>query len=146
MWDALHKLFDKTPATPLWSLTLQFKSYKMAPNIKMVEHLCKMSKMIRNFKAAGNNLTNVQQVLAMLRSLLEYWESIKIMITHNDTMKTFSHLNHHLELEGERYITASNDDAAILVAKPKTFKSCPNKNKGKGKAPFNKVKDNQEKG
>lgn len=97
-----------------------------------------MFKMIRDLKAADNS--------TVLHSLPESWENMKIIMTHNDTVKTFSQLTHHLELEDECRNAASNDVAAILVFKPNTFKSRPKKNKGKGKTPLNKVKDNQEKG
>ena len=70
MWDALKVKYGSTSATRLRALTLKFDSYKMRSNTPMKQHLRQMSTMIRELKAAGNNLSDEQQVQAGIRSLL----------------------------------------------------------------------------
>ena len=58
--------------------------------------------MIRELKSAGHNLTDEQQVQAVIRSLPSSWENMKINMTHNDNIKTFDDIARHVELEDER--------------------------------------------
>ncbi|KAF7112306.1 hypothetical protein RHSIM_RhsimUnG0242900 [Rhododendron simsii] len=75
----------------------------MNPQHSMPEHLRVMSAMIRDLRAAGNVLTDEQQILAMLRSLPDKtWDHFKLTMTHNEMVKTFNDLKCHLELEAER--------------------------------------------
>jgi len=60
MWEALKLKFGGTSATRLGGLTMRFDSYKMRLDQTMKQHLRVMSSMIRELKAAGNNLTDEQ--------------------------------------------------------------------------------------
>uniref|UniRef100_A0A2N9HPJ0 Integrase catalytic domain-containing protein n=1 Tax=Fagus sylvatica TaxID=28930 RepID=A0A2N9HPJ0_FAGSY len=64
MWDQLKFDFGGTSTTRLRSLVLKFEVYRKDPKHMMTEHLRMMSGMIRDLKAAGNVLTNEQQVQA----------------------------------------------------------------------------------
>nr|CAD1818747.1 unnamed protein product [Ananas comosus var. bracteatus] len=69
----------------------------------MAEHLRVMSAMIRDLKTAGNELTDEQQVLAVIRSLPDpEWSQMKLLMTHSENIKTFNDISRHLELEAER--------------------------------------------
>lgn len=84
MWDRLHLKYGGTSATRLRALTLRFNQYVMDPKHTMAEHLRVMSTMIREMKADGNNLTDEQQILAVIRSLPEpSWKDMKLVLTHN---------------------------------------------------------------
>ncbi|KAK0574754.1 hypothetical protein LWI29_028537 [Acer saccharum] len=60
-----------------------------------------MSNMIRELKFAGHSLTYEQQIQAVIRSLPNSWENMKINMTHNDNIKTFDDISRHVELEDE---------------------------------------------
>ena len=47
-----------------------------------------MSNMISELKGVGHELTDEQQVQAVIRSLPNAWEYLKINLTHNDNIKT----------------------------------------------------------
>ena len=69
----------------------------------MAEHLRTMSTLIRDLKAVGNNLFDEQQVIVVICSLPEpTWGQMKLVLTHNENIKTFADISHHLELEVER--------------------------------------------
>ena len=58
-----------------------------------------MYAMIRELHVNGNNLTNEQQVQVVIRSLPKSsWGHIKMILTHNKGIKTFSDIEQHLEL------------------------------------------------
>ena len=57
-------------------------------NIK--QHLRLMSNMIAQLKSAGHVLSDEQQVQAVIRSLPNNWEYLKVKLSHNDSIKTFS--------------------------------------------------------
>ena len=57
--------------------------------------------MIRELKSAGHSLTDEQQIQAVIRSLPNSWENMKINMTHNDNIKTFDDISRHVELEDE---------------------------------------------
>ena len=69
MWDQLKFDFGGTSTTRLRSLVLKFEVYCKDPKHTMTEHFRMMSGMIRDLKAAGNVLTDEQQVQAIIRSL-----------------------------------------------------------------------------
>ena len=58
MWIALKAKFEGTTVTRLHTLTLKFDTFMMQHGDSMQKHLRKMSAMIRELKAAGNNLTD----------------------------------------------------------------------------------------
>ncbi|KAM7465477.1 hypothetical protein LguiB_013039 [Lonicera macranthoides] len=115
MWDALKAKYGSTSATRLRALTLKFDSYKMRSNTPMKQHLRQMSTMIRELKAAGNNLSDEQQVQAGIRSLPDSWEHMRVNMTHNENIKTFDDLARHLELEAERLEAAKANNSSYVV-------------------------------
>ena len=50
---------------------MKFEQYVMDSKHNMPEYLRTMSALIHDLKVAGNNLSDEQQVTAMIRSLLE---------------------------------------------------------------------------
>ena len=76
MWKALKLRYGGTSTTRLHGLTVKFDSYKMCSEHTMQQHLRAMSSMVRELKLARNNLTNEQQVQAVIRSLPSSWETM----------------------------------------------------------------------
>ena len=66
VWDAVY---GGTFITRLRQLTLKFDGYKKHQNQTMRQHLMVMSNMISELRAAGHEMTDEQQVQAMIRSL-----------------------------------------------------------------------------
>ena len=60
-----------------------------------------MSFMIRELKLARNNLTDEQQVQAVIHSLPSSWETMCQNLTHNENIKTFDDVTRYLELEAK---------------------------------------------
>lgn len=102
MWDQLKFDFGGTSTTRLRSLVLKFEVYRKDPKHSMTEHLRRMSSMIRELKSAGNVLSDEQQVLAVIRSLHDSWVRTNQILTHNESIKNFSDISRHVELEAER--------------------------------------------
>ncbi|CAA7035581.1 unnamed protein product [Microthlaspi erraticum] len=102
MWEALKEKFGATSATKLRRLNQRFSDYKKRPNLSMRQHLRVMSNMIRELKNAGQIMSDEQQVQAVLRSLPESWDHMRMQMTHNVNVKTFEDISRHLELEDER--------------------------------------------
>ncbi|ESQ44830.1 hypothetical protein EUTSA_v10003344mg, partial [Eutrema salsugineum] len=111
MWEALKDKFGATSATKLRRLNQRFDDYKKRPNQSMRQHLRIMSNMIRELKNAGQIMSNEQQVQAVLRSLPESWDHMKVQMTYNENVKTFEDISHHHELEDER-LEASKSSAS----------------------------------
>ncbi|KAH0725640.1 hypothetical protein KY284_001505 [Solanum tuberosum] len=74
-----------------------------------------MSNMIRELKLPGHNLSDEQQVQAVIRSLRASWEYMKIHMTHNESIKSFEDIEHHLVLEDEHRDTSKAIDQAFLA-------------------------------
>ena len=102
MWDQLKFDFGGIFSTRLRSLVLKFEVYHKDPKYTMTEHLKMMSEMIRDLKTAGNVLTDEQQMQAVIRSLPDSWISMKQIMIHNENIKNFADISHHVELEAER--------------------------------------------
>ncbi|KAL1219683.1 Retrovirus-related Pol polyprotein from transposon TNT 1-94 [Cardamine amara subsp. amara] len=102
IWEALKDKLGATSATKVRRLNQKFNDYKKHPNQSMRQHLRVMSNMIRELKTAGKIMSDEQQVQAVLRSLPESWDHMKIQMTHNDNVKTFEDISRDLELEDER--------------------------------------------
>jgi hypothetical protein len=120
MWDQLKLRFGGTTATRLRAMNLKFDQYKLDPKHTMTEHLRAMSAMIRQLKAAGVNITDEQQVLSVIRSLPDndVWSHIKMVLTHNEGIKTFDDVSRHLELEAER-VKVTRAATMVATAGPK---------------------------
>lgn len=67
----------------------------------MIEHLRTMLTLIHNLKALDNNLTDEQQVIVVIRSLLKSLRQMKSMLTLNENIKFSTNISHHIELEAE---------------------------------------------
>ena len=68
----------------------------------IAEHLRTMSALIRDLKAAGNNLSDEQQVTVVIHSLPEpTWGQMKLVLTHSENTKNFADISRHLKLEAE---------------------------------------------
>ncbi|XP_055960065.1 uncharacterized protein LOC130014940 [Mercurialis annua] len=138
MWAALREKFGGTTVSRLRQLTIKFDTYKKVPNKTMKQHLRDMSNMIMELKSAGHNLTNEQQVQAVIRSLPNNWEHMKVNMTHNENIKTFSDIARHLKLEDER-LEAAKPDIQAYVAES-NFKQGGHKRKWSKKSWKNKGK------
>ena len=68
-WDAMKVQYGGTFTTRLRQLTLKFDGYKKRQNHIMRQHLTIMSNMISELRAYGYEITDEQQVQAMIRSL-----------------------------------------------------------------------------
>ena len=99
VWDAVKIQYGGTSTTRLRQLTLKFDGYKKCQNQTMRQHLTVMSNMISELRGAGHEMTDEQQVQAVIRSLPSNWEHIRVNLTHNDNIKTFDDVARHVELE-----------------------------------------------
>ena len=114
MWNQLKITYGGTSATRLQALTLKFEQYVMDSKHSIAEHLRTMSALICDLKAAGNNLSDEQQVTTVIRSLPEpTWGKMKLVLTHSENIKTFADISCHLKLEAERMGVHQN---TLLVA------------------------------
>ena len=104
MWIALKEKFGETTVTWLRALTLKFDTFRMQRSDSMQKHLRKMSAMVHELKVARNNLTDEQQIQAVICSLPDSWEQMKLNMTHNESIQTLKDLSRHLELEAERRV------------------------------------------
>ena len=101
--------------------------------------------MVRELKSAGHILTDEQHVQAVIRSLPDTWEHMKVNMIHNENIKTFKDIEHHLELEVECLEAAKLSDS-VFVAKSSSCKASGFKRKrghkynqkGKGSDPDQK--------
>ena len=99
LWDAVTLQYGGTSTTRLRHLTLRFDGYKKRQDHSMRQHLNAMSNMISELRAAGHQLTDEQQVQAVIRSLPRSWEHMRVNLTHNESIKTFNDVARHVELE-----------------------------------------------
>ena len=83
MWSTLSKRFGGTSITKLRLLTIKFYTYKKRPKQNMKKHLRQMSNMISELKDASHTLTDEQQLQAVVRSLPQNWEHMKMHLTYN---------------------------------------------------------------
>ncbi|KAL0421929.1 UNVERIFIED_CONTAM: hypothetical protein Slati_3215800 [Sesamum latifolium] len=75
-----------------------------------------MKDMIRELQNAGCELSDEQQVLAVLRSLPEQtWGHVKLVLTHNEQIKTFDSVASHLKLEADRRESERAQQAAFVA-------------------------------
>ena len=69
VWDAVRIQNGGTSTTRLHQLTLKFDGYKKRQNQTMRQHLTVMSNMISELRSARHEMTDEQQVQAVIRSL-----------------------------------------------------------------------------
>lgn len=77
--------------------------------------------MIRELKSVSHSLTDEQLVQAIIRSLPNNWEYMKINMTHNEDIVTFDCIPHHLELE-DKCLKAARSSTHAYVAKSSSHK------------------------
>ncbi|KAH0671272.1 hypothetical protein KY285_023846 [Solanum tuberosum] len=120
MWIALKDKFGGTSAIKLRRLTIKFDTYRLRPNSSIRQHLRDMLNMIRELKSTGHNLSDEQNVQAVIRSLRASWEYMKIHMTHNESIKSFEDIEHHLVLEDERREASKATDQTFLAESART--------------------------
>ena len=101
MWEQLKFTSSVTSITRLRSLVLKFETHRKDPKVSMTKHLKGMSNMIQDLNAAGHILTDEQQVQVVIRSLPDSWLHMKQILTHNENIKIFKDISHHVELEAD---------------------------------------------
>ncbi|KAH0748633.1 hypothetical protein KY290_027865 [Solanum tuberosum] len=74
-----------------------------------------MSNMIAQLKSIGHFLSDEQQVQAVIQSLPNNWEYLKVNLIHNDSIKTFSDVARHVEFEYERFGAAKAASNAFVA-------------------------------
>ncbi|XP_065852337.1 uncharacterized protein [Euphorbia lathyris] len=102
LWIALKHKYGGMSLTKLRSLALKFDTYKMHFEHTMKMHLREMSKMINELSDAGQKMTEEQKVQAVIRSLRNSWDHMKMHLIHNESIRTFEDAARHLELEEDR--------------------------------------------
>ena len=79
--------------------------------------------MISELKDAGHPLTDEQQVQAMIRSLPQNWEHIKMHLAHNANIQTLEDVMRHLELEEDRLMASKTSvDAYMAISNSQSGK------------------------
>ena len=99
--------------------------------------------MVHELKVAGNNLTDEQQIQAVIRSLSDSWEQMKLNMTHNESIQTLEDLSCHLELETECRVAQGQSSAFFakrgqrqaFKAKCKSYEKAPQRGQNGGKPP-----------
>ena len=104
VWDAVKVQYGGTSTTRLCQLTLKFDGYKKRQNHTMRQHLTVMSNMISELRVVGHEVTDEQQVQAVIHFLPSSWEHMRVNLTHNDNIKTFDDIACHVELEEDRLL------------------------------------------
>ena len=74
-----------------------------------------MSNMISELRAVGHGMTDEQQVQAVIRSLPNSWEHMRVNLTHNDNIKTFDDVARHVELEEDRFLVEKPVQEAFMI-------------------------------
>jgi len=117
MWAQLKVRFGQTSATRLCTLQLKWMQYTINSSRSISEHLRIMSAMVRDLRAAGEEISEEEQVLNVIRALPEneIWKSFKSIMTHNENIKTFEAISKHLEMEEERIKVYTPGNMAFVV-------------------------------
>ena len=79
--------YGGTSTTRLNQLTFKFDGYKKRQNHTMRQHLTVMSNMISELRVVGHEMTDEQQVQAVIRSLPSSWEHMRVNLTTTTTSK-----------------------------------------------------------
>ena len=77
--------------------------------------------MITQLKSVSHVLLDEQQVV--IRSLPNNWEHLKVNLTHKDSIKTFSNIARHVEVEDECLGAAKTTSNAYVVQSSATKSS-----------------------
>jgi len=77
-----------------------------------------MNAMVRDLKAVGQEVSEEEQVLNVIKALPnenEHWKSFKVIMTHSEHIKTFEKISKHLEMEKERIKTYAPPGVAFVA-------------------------------
>ncbi|OMO74603.1 Zinc finger, CCHC-type [Corchorus olitorius] len=132
MWNAVKEKFGNVSDTKLKQLVIKFDNYKKRPENNMRQHLQEMSNMLRELKIAGHVLNDQQQLQVVVRPLPRGWEYMNVMLTQNDSIKTFVDVQRHLELE-EEWLMAMSNHPEVNMAQSSTRGGSSHKHKKGGK-------------
>ena len=110
----MQGIYGGTSVTHLKQLTIKFDTYKKRHDQNIKQQLRVMSNMIAQLKSFGHILSDEQQVQAMIRSLPNSWKHLKVNLTLNDSIKTFSDVARHVKLEDERLGAAKAASNAFM--------------------------------
>jgi hypothetical protein len=99
--------------------------------------------MVCELKASRNNLIDEQQIQAVIRSLPNSWEQMKLNMTHNEIIQMLEDLSRHLELEAEHRVAQGQSSAFFakhgqrqaFKAKRKSYEKAPQRGQNEGKPP-----------
>jgi hypothetical protein len=80
----------------------------------MKQHLTVMSNMISELKGIVHEMTDEQQVQVVIHYLPSNWEHICVNFTHNNNIKTFNDVAHHVELQEDRLLTEKPVNEAFI--------------------------------
>ena len=92
-----------------------------------------MSNMISELKGAGHELTDEQQVQAIIHSLPNAWDVLKINLTYNDNIKTFNDVARPVELEEDHLLADKSSERAYMTESHEIGSSDIGRNKWKGR-------------
>jgi len=73
-----------------------------------------MSNLINELRVVEHEMTDEQQVQAVIRSLPSNWEHIRVNLTHNDNIKIFDDVARHVELEEDRLLAEKPINKAFI--------------------------------
>ena len=74
-----------------------------------------MSNIVCDLKSTKHILTDEQQVQEVIRSLPDSWLHMMVNMTHNESIRTFNDIEHHLELEVKRLEATKLFDRVYMV-------------------------------
>ncbi|EPS62306.1 hypothetical protein M569_12485 [Genlisea aurea] len=138
LWDALRDKFGVMSVSKLRSLTIKFDTYQKRPEHDMRRHLREMSLMMSELHNAGHQLTEEQKIQAVIRSLPNSWEHMKMHLTHSENVRTFDDVSRHLELEEDR-LRAIKINSEVHMARSNSRRMSSSRN-GKNKKGLGNVK------
>ena len=78
-----------------------------------------MTAMVRDLKAAGQEVSKEEHVLNVIRALPndnEHWKSFKVFMTHGEHIKTFEAISKYLKME-EEHLKLCAPPSLAFVAK-----------------------------
>jgi hypothetical protein len=134
VWDTVKIQYGETFTTRLCQLTLKFNSYKKRQNQTMRQHLTVMANVISELRGVGHEMTDEQQVQAVIRFLPSNWEHIRVNLTYNDNIKIFDDVAHRVELKEDRFHVEKHVNKAFIseIKMRRAYDSKYKKVKGKG--------------
>jgi len=83
----------------------------------MIEQLRTLSGIVRDLKAASQDIPEDDQALNVIRALLdtELWRNFSQIMAHNENIKTFDAISKHLEMEDECQKSLAPSNVALVA-------------------------------